>query len=301
MPGYTVIPGRGARRDFVEGLASALGADIVEPIAKEFPDGETYVRVEGEVNGTPVVVQGLYPEQNNRLVELLLLVEAVHAYTGRDPVVVLPYLAYARQDKRFLPGEPISVHVVLKALEASGGGHLVVVDAHKPEALSVYTPGYTNVLPAEAFAEKIRGIAEGREAVVVAPDKGALGRAEALAKLLGARHDYLVKKRDRVTGEVKYMPRHVEVKGALVILVDDIVSTGGTMAKAAEILYSQGAGSVIAACSHGLFIGNALEKMKRAGIREVYAANTVPLPEDVEVVDVSKLVARALTERLKRG
>ena len=298
--GYSIVPGSGARQDFLEGLAGRLGARTVRVARKRFPDGETYVRIEEALEGVPVVVQSMYPGQNDRLVELLLLIEAVQGLTGEPPVLVVPYLAYARQDRRFLEGEPVSIRAVLAAIEATGGGPLVVVDAHKPEALSAYKPGYLNVLPAPVFAETLRRrLGGGENVVIVAPDRGALGRARAVAELLGARYDYLVKERDHVTGEVKYYPREVEVKDSVVVLVDDIVSTGGTMAKAAEMLYGMGAARVIAMCSHGLFVGNALEKMRRAGIKDIMAANTVPLPEGVEPIDVSGLVAEKVEEAVR--
>lgn len=285
---------------FAESLARSLGGELVAVESKVFPDGEAYVRVPRSVKGSiAVVVETMYPEQNRRFLELLMLADALRGLGAAHVVAVTPYLAYARQDKRFLEGEPITVAALLRSLGAAGYEALVAVDVHKPESLAYFPGPSANVLPAKAFAEKLASTVKPSETIVVAPDRGALARARALAELLGTDYDYLEKHRDRVTGEVTYKPKTVTVEGKTIVLVDDIISTGGTIAKSARILREQGARRILVVCSHALLVGNALEKIKSAGVEKLYAANTVQTPAEVEVVDVAPLVADKLRQLLE--
>ncbi|WP_228546760.1 ribose-phosphate diphosphokinase [Hyperthermus butylicus] len=286
---------------FASGLAEGLGARLVEGFVKVFPDGEVYVRLPGEVEGsTAVIVFTGYPEPTQRLWEAVLAVEAARGLGAEHVVVVAAYTPYARQDRRFLRGEPVSVRALFYSLAASGAEAFVTVDIHKTVSLQWFPGPAVNVDPAPAFAEKLRPLLEGREKVyVIAPDQGAVGRAKSLAERLGAPFDYLEKVRDRVTGEIVLRPKLVDVSGAAVVLIDDIVSTGGTMAKAARMLYEQGAEVVIAAATHGLFAGEALEKMRKAGIVHILVADTVKAPEDVDVASVGRLAADAVKSVLE--
>ncbi|MEM0093667.1 MAG: ribose-phosphate diphosphokinase [Thermofilum sp.] len=273
-------------------LAAGTGDRLVFVEKKEFPDGETYVRIPEKPEGVAVLVGSLYPPQDKRLVELLLATEALSAVSPDRVVLVVPYLAYARQDRRFLEGEPISVKVVLKSLEAAGASGLIVVDVHKPSSLEEYLSiPHRNVVPSREIAEYFSGKLS--NPLVLAPDAGALERARAVAEHLGAEYDYIVKERDRVSGEVKVRPRSFDVRGRDVLIVDDIVSTGGTMALAAREALKQGAAGVFAACSHAVMVRGALDLMLSSGIKEVVATDTVPS-------QVSKItVAPSLVEGLR--
>jgi ribose-phosphate pyrophosphokinase len=285
-------------------MAERLGASLLEVEEKTFPDGEVYVRVPSSMSGrVAVAVFTGYPEPTAQFTRGLLLVEALRG-AGASGVVAFPaYLPFSRQDKRFLPGEPISVRAVLLSLAAAGAEALATIDVHKEYSLEWFPGPTANVEPYEAFAEALRGRLQG-DVYVVAPDRGALKRAMRLAESLGAPFDYLEKRRDRVTGEVTLEPKTVDVEGSTVVLVDDIASTGGTLAKAAEILLSHGASRVVAAVTHCLLVGNAVEKLERAGLDTLYCGNTVaPLTrwDRVTVVDLGGAAAKhvwGLVERL---
>ncbi|MCC5998112.1 MAG: ribose-phosphate diphosphokinase [Thermofilum sp.] len=277
-------------------VARQLGDELVFLEKKTFPDGEIYVRVSSKPRGIAILVSTMYPNQEKRFLELLFSVEALSAYAEGSIIAVVPYLAFARQDKRFLEGEPISVKAVLKSLEALGLSGLVTVDLHQPRVLGEYlSVPSINVLPAEEIAGYFKGKVS--NPLVLAPDMGALERAKRVAEHLGAEFDYLVKERDRVSGEVKIYPKSLDVAGKDVIIVDDIISTGGTMALAAKNVLGSGAKSVRAVCTHAVMVQGALDKLYYAGIEEVVATDTVPSP--VSKVSVAPSVARGLRELLE--
>ncbi len=290
MARFVVVAGPGgypARR-----VAEALGAPLVEAEHKVFPDGEAYVRIPEPIGGrVAVVVQSMYPEQDRRLVEAMLLVEAAKGLGAERVILVAPYTAYARQDRRFRTGEPISIKTVLQSLRVAGADAYITVDIHKPESLEYFQGPAVNIDPAPVFAEALRGE---ENLVVIAPDRGALHRARSLASLLSTPYDHLEKFRDRVTGEITMKPKELDVSGKTVVLVDDIISTGGTIAKAAEILRSRGAKRVIVAVSHALMVGNAAEKIAKAGVDRLIALDTVPPRPGVEVRSAAKLIAEAV-------
>jgi len=278
------------------GLAARVGRVIGDKVVlleeKEFPDGESYVRVPQRPEGPAILVASLHPPQDKNFVKLLLALEALSAMKPEGLFVVVPYLAYARQDKRFLEGEPISVKVVLKSIEAAGAAGLVVVDAHKPSALSEHLSiPFKNAIPSREVAEYFKK--KLKDPLVLAPDAGALERARSVAEHLSADYDYLMKERDRVTGEVRAQPKSMGVQGRDVLIVDDIISTGGTVALAASTALKQGASRVFAACTHAVMVKGALDLMLSSGVEEVVATDTVPSP-------VSRITAApAIVEALK--
>ncbi len=278
---------------FAESLASSLDARLVRAESKIFPDGETYVRVDTEPGELAIVVQTMSRPQDTSFVQALLLSDALSGLGFATTALVAPYMAYARQDKRFLRGEPISIAVILKSLGLSGYKWLYTVEIHKEESLAAFPGKAVSVSP---YLYMARNAGLDSSYIYLAPDVGALRRAEGLARALGAKYDYLVKRRDRITGEITIETKHLDVKGEKVVIVDDIISTGGTVSKAASLLLEHGARQVEVLVAHAVLAGNALEKLRHAGVRRVYAGNTLPPVGDdlVTYIDLAPLIAESI-------
>ncbi len=272
-------------------LASRLGSKFASIEGKRFPDGEIYVRVTVDVKGEDVVVvQSTEPPQNDALVELMLIVDALLEAGANSINVFIPYLPYARQDRVFLAGEPISIRAVLRALHNLGVKRLFVVEAHSERALSYFPGSVVNVNPLPYMA-KLIGV--GSDALIVSPDIGGVGRARSVAEALGARSCYMSKVRDRVTGSISIDIGLLDPRGFDVVVVDDIISTGGTIAEASRILLERGARSVQVLVVHNLNLPGALERIVEAGVSRITVSNTLPQPRHdiVKVIDITPLVA----------
>jgi len=286
-----------------EGLARELGVEPVYGEFKEFPDGEEYVRVRVEGGGGPaVVVATMSRPQSRSLVVAMLTVDALRNQGIGEVYLAAPYFAYARQDRVFLPGEPVSVRVAMQALASTGVRGLLVVELHRAESLSWFPGDGVNVRPLPYIMRRSGFKCRRGETVIVSPDLGGRERAELVARRLGCEWGYLVKRRDRVTGEVRIEAADVEVEGRDVVIVDDIVSTGGTLALAASQLLERGARRVYAVAAHYLGLPGVDEKLRRAGLSGLAAGNTLPWnpqPGFLERVDITPLMAEALKGLLR--
>ncbi len=293
-----IIPGSNAF-NLAKNIAEKLGAPLLDIHRKVFPDGEHYVRINFEKLVVPpnysIVVNTLYPKQNDAFIETLFLLNAAYTETSMNTIAIIPYIAYSRQDKLFLRGEPVSFEAVLSCLRSAGADMLLTVDVHSPIALKRYFKGFSiNILVSDLLVKASLKYLD--KPIVLAPDKGALNRVRYAALKLGLEFDYLVKHRDRVTGEVSLEPKELSVKERDVVIVDDIISTGGTIALAAQKCLENGARKVVVAATHSLLIGNALEKIRNAGVAKLITTNSIPIEETdfIEVIDLSDVISKEL-------
>jgi len=263
-------------KELGEKIAELAGYEKVPVLSKIFPDGESYVRIEGSVKNEEIaIVQTTCKPQDTNLVQLAFIANAAKRNGAKRVTAIIPYLAYARQDKMFLEGENVSVETVATMLNAAGVDRLVTVNIHAEDALGRFPfPAKTiSAIPllADHFVRK--GC---KEAFALAPDKGALYIAEQAKAVLGGECGNLQKQRDRYTGQTTQSAKHLDVKGKVVIIFDDIISTGGTIVGAAKILKEQGATKVFATCVHGLLIGDAERRILDAGVEEIVSTDSVP-------------------------
>ena len=281
-----------ASEDLGRSVAEKLGLPLLRAEFKRFPDGESKFTSEEKLAGKSVLlVQSTYPPVDEHLFQLLLASHQL-SQEGAKVTAVVPYLAYARQDKEFLPGESVTLGVVAHLMRSAGVRRLATVDIHSAEGLSLFSFPIYSVSAIPSLVEYARESLSLSDPVVISPDLGGSKRTEAFAQLFGAKFLQLSKSRDRVTGGVKLKDAKLEVKGKEVLIVDDIISTGGTVCAAAEAVLRQGAREVVALCVHGLFVGEALKKLQDAGVKTIVGTNTVPGPNSK--VDVSEALSAHL-------
>lgn len=270
-----VVPGPASQILGVE-IATLLQNAIIAPIKfKQFPDGEVYVRIEKEVKDEHIlIVQSTYPPQDYHLMQLYQLIDAAKTSGARKISLFVPYLAYSRQDKKFLEGEPLSSKIICKIIETLGADEIYFLDIHSKIILEMFSIPAHNLIAFDLFGQYFHELTL-QDPMIIAPDEGALEKAQRAAALMKCPSTYIQKARDRYTGETTITFKEMNVANRDLILIDDIISTGGTMAKAIEMAKKQGAKKVYAVCSHPLLIENAKTRILQAGATEIIGTNSV--------------------------
>lgn len=274
-------------------IAQNLNTEAVSVAFKTFPDGENYVRLEGPVRDEDVViVQTTSPPQNTRLIQLGLMADAATRNGANRITAVVPYLAYARQDKAFLQGEPISAETIARMLKASGIEQLITVNVHQENVLSHFPFPAKSISAIPVLAEYFLKIGH-PEAFALSPDKGALHIAEEARKVLGGGSGYLEKNRNRYSGQVSMEMTSLDVKNKTVVIFDDIISSGGTIVAAANIVKVFAPEEIYVACVHPLLIGGAEKLILQSGVKEIVGTDSVP--SSVSKVSLASVISRELT------
>jgi len=280
--------------EIAESLAPLLGMEHVPLESRRFPDGESYVRVpssaiESVRSETVVLVSNTYPDAG--IMQTVLLLGAIDDIrrgnlanlkgegeqsledVGPGVILAIPYYGYARQDKRFSPGEAVSARVIAEVLAESCDG-ITILDLHAPMVLDGMSLPIEFVSSMPEIAEKLQS--DVAPDFILSPDKGAISRASEVASLIGCEFSYLEKTRiDAHT--IEHTPKDLEVSGKVVTIVDDMISTGGTICRASDALRRQGATEVHAACTHGLFTGGALSRLANH-VDGVHTTDSLPNP-----------------------
>ncbi len=276
-----------------EAIAKELGLEPQLLSHRLFPDGETYIRFPESVKGEVVVlVQTTAPNPDRKLMQLLIMARTAKDLGAERIIAVIPYLAYARQDKRFLEGEALSFDIVLGLLESAGVNDTVLIDVHNKTALKKIRDNHDmrihNLTAIFHLAEYLKENTY-KGAYSLSPDLGRSELVKKVSKVMGGGFSFFMKVRDRYTGKTTMKVKNLDLEGKDVVIFDDIISSGGTMARAIQGLKDQGAGKVAAVCTHALPVPGANEKLKNAGADMIVATDSV---ESIyETVSVAKLVA----------
>ncbi|MFW9881815.1 MAG: ribose-phosphate diphosphokinase [Candidatus Thorarchaeota archaeon] len=283
-------------------IAQELGIEAINTEIKKFPDGENYLRINIEdetlIAGKEVIiVQSTGPsasaDQNARLMELFMIIDSVKRMGAVKIIAVIPYLAYARQDKIFRPGESQFANSILHLINNFGIDELYSVDVHSPRILNECSCKAINIDSMKLLADYIKS-KDANDIVVIAPDKGAIERSRVFANHFGENVPVEVfeKVRDVKTGEIK-MSGNLNLKDKNVVISDDIIATGGTMATAINLAKASGARKIYAVATHALMLDQAKFRILKAGADEIIGTDSI----DNEVCRVS--LAKIIADYLK--
>ena len=290
MVKFTVIGG-GASKDLARRLARRLRAVYIETETKIFPDGESKITLQKIPKKSVIlVVQSTYPPVDTNMLQALSIISQVRKISSRT-FAIIPYMGYARQDKQFLSREVITMSVVAKMLQSAGAKKVIVVDIHSNTALNHFNIPTENISAIPELAKYFKKL-NLKNPLVVSPDAGGSSRSKKFASLLKSDFIVLKKHRDRKTGRVSIQTTKADVQGKDLIIVDDMISTGGSVIKAAQFLKKQKCKRVFVACTHGLLVGDAEKKIRKAGVSRIISTNTIP--GNTSKVDVSGILAKSV-------
>jgi len=286
--------------ELAEKIAEKLNVSLGEVKLKTFANGETYVRYDNSIRGSDAfIIQSGSPPVNDHLVELLIMVQAAKLASAKRITAVVPWYPYSRQDKKSRPREPITARLVADFLEAAGVDRVLTMDLHAGQIQGFFNVpvDHMTALPLFATYYRDKGLF-GENIVAVSPDPGRAKMARRFGQMLEADLAIMNKVRpEHDTAEVSEVIGNVE--GKVAIMSDDIIVTGGTLIAGAKALKEAGATEVYACATHGLFPGNAFEKISASELEEITVTDTVPIdklnrPDKIRDVSVSRLLAETI-------
>jgi ribose-phosphate pyrophosphokinase len=284
-------------------IAGHLGIQLSPCRISRFASGEIYFRSEESVRGADVFVIQTHAEPvNESIMEQLVMLDAMKRASAKRTTAVIPYYGYSRQDKKGLAREPISAKLIADLLTVAGAQRVVSVDLHSGQTQGYFDFPFDHLTALPILSDFLSGELglHDEDVVVVAPDAGRIRTAERLREHLHADLAFLYKRRSRREAhKIEEMAVVGEVDGRPCIVVDDMIDTGGTVAKGAEALAQQGAGPIYAAATHAVLSGKAVQLLEEAPISGVVLTNTVPIPEEkqfakLRVLSIAPLIASAL-------
>lgn len=291
MSKLSVIAGKSSE-DVAKRLSKKIKANLIKTEIRVFADGESKITLNGEISKKKsIVVQSIYPPVDTNLIQALSLISKAKEISS-EVIAVIPYMGYARQDREFLPGEIITMKVLGKLFKGAGASKIIAVDIHSMIGFKHFTIKTKNVSAIPELVQYFKKLSL-KNPLVVSPDQGGKERAKEFAKELGSEYIALEKKRDRKTGKVQIKTKNLdEVANRDLILVDDMISTGGSIVKATQFLKKQKCKKVYVACTHALLMNNAEKRIRKAGVTKIISTNTIP--GKTSIVDISNTIAKAI-------
>lgn len=283
-------------------LAADIMADLEAPLGRalvgKWRNGETRVKLEENVRGSDVfIIQSLSDPADHHLMELLLMIDAARRASAARITAVVPYYAYAKQEKKTSGREPISAKLVANLIVTAGVDRVLTLDLHSPAIEGFFDIPVDHLRAASLLAHRFRRAGHAN-LVAVSPDAGGVARADEFRSRVGAPLA-IISKRHPTPDATEVLEMVGDVDGKLAVIIDDMISTGGTLIAAAEMLKERGAREIQCAATHGTFADDALAHFAASPISRVFVTDTIPLPqtgprEIVEVVTVAPLLAEAI-------
>ncbi len=295
--------------ELTDEIGAHLGVTPTPTASYEFANGELFVRFEESVRGCDAyVVQSHTAPINTWLMEQLIMVDALKRASAKRITVVAPFFPYARQDKKHRGREPISARLVADMFKTAGANRLMSVDLHTAQIQGFFDGPVDHLFAMDLLIAEVKRKWGDRDLTVVSPDSGRVRVSERWSdKLGGTPLAFIHKTRDMTRPNEVVANRVVgEVRGRVCVLVDDMIDTGGTITKAAETLFAEGAADVVIAATHGVLSGPAVDRLKNSQVSEVLITNTLPIPPDrrfdkLTVLSIAPLLARAIKEVFEDG
>lgn len=286
-------------------IASFLKIDLGKCVLERFSDGEIHFYIDENIRGEDIfVIQSGSYEANFHLMELFLMIDAFKRASAERITVVIPYYCYGRQDWKDRPRVPISARLVADLLQAAGATRILAMDLHSPQIQGFFSIPVDNLMALPVLANYIQTL-KLKDLAVVSPDAGGVGRARLFAKRMSAGLA-IIDKRRPAPNEAKVFHVIGEVKDCDVVILDDMVDTGGTLVESAEALKREGAKRIFAACSHPVLSGKAVEKIENSNLEKLIVTNTIPLQgksrssNKIVTLSVASLFGEAI-RRINKG
>lgn len=273
-------------------VSKKIKANLIKSEMKVFPDGESKITLKGKFSkNKTIVIQSVYPPVDTNLIHLFSMISKAKE-NSNEVIAVIPYLGYARQDREFLPGEIVTMKVLGSLFKGLGLSKIIVIDIHSKIGLKQFKIKSENLTAIPDLVKYFKKI-KMEDPLIVSPDQGGKERAEKFAKEADLDFIALQKFRDRKTGKVRIKNGDLDnVEGRDLILVDDMISTGGSIVKATEFLKKQKCKRVFVACTHALLINNAEKKIKNAGVTKIISTNSIP--GKTSIVDIADTIVKAI-------
>jgi ribose-phosphate pyrophosphokinase len=304
-----VLLSGGAYPELADEIAAQIGVTVTPTTRRQFANGELFIRPNESVRGTDAfVIQSHTTPINDWVMESLILVDALKRASAKRITVVAPFYPYSRQDKKHRGREPISARLIADLFKTAGADRLMAVDLHTAQIQGFFDGPVDHLFALPLLAEYVAEKYGQEDLVVVSPDTGRVRTAEQWADALGGRDLAFVHKTRSIDSANEVVANRVvgEVAGRCCLLIDDMIDTAGSITKAADLLFAEGATEVVIAATHGIFSGTATDRLKNSRISEVVVTNTLPIqPEQqfdkLTVLSIAPLLGQAIKEVFEDG
>jgi ribose-phosphate pyrophosphokinase len=296
-----------ANKKLAEGISHHLGTEPSHMLLTRFSDGEVRVKIEESLRGMDAfVIQSTSKPVNEHVMELLIILDALRRASTERITVVMPYYGYARQDKKIKPREPITARLIADLITLAGANRILALDLHAEQIQGFFTIPVDHLYGGPLIADHLIGQqVYGSGVVVVSPDEGGVGRAQALAQQLDAGLAIIHKRRPE-PNRSEVISVVGEVEGKIAVVIDDMIDTGGSIVGGVEALKQRGAARIVVACTHAVLSGSAVERLDKCeAIESVIVTDTIYHPEGsltpkFRYLSVAPLLAEAI-DRIHRG